>query len=85
MSDEGTLFPRTPLERLLALKLFLEAEHGHRVHLLAQTREKVSELEKIEEFDLARKMSGKLAYWAKSVKDVDERLSDVMKLIEETR
>ena len=81
MTDD-TLFERSPLERLLALKAFLGAEVGHRVHLLTSAREAHDLSLKGKDYPAATRMEGKVAYWAKSVKTANDRLEDVESLIE---
>jgi len=81
MTDD-TLFERTPLERLLALKAFLDSELGHRVHLLSSTREQHDMAVAKKDIPQQIKLDGKVAYWAKSVKTCNERLEDVESLIE---
>ena len=79
---EDTLFERTPLERLLALKAFLESEAGHRVHLLTRTREEYDRAVRMNDTPAALRIEKKIPYWAKSVKECNERIEDVESLIE---
>lgn len=82
MSDDEHLFPRTPVERLLAIEQFLRIEMGHRTHLLATTRVKV---ENAETEDERYKLRGKLTYWKTSVHNCQEVIDDVVVLIEQTK
>ena len=79
---EGELFERSPLEKLLALKAFLDSELGHRVHLLVSTREQHDMAVAKKDIPQQIKLNGKVAYWAKSVKTCSDRLEDVESLIE---
>ena len=83
--SEPALFPRTHTERLLALKKFLEAEHGHRVHLLAKTQEDVRRAEGMNDQPAVDRITRKIPYWKTSVRECNERLEDVNALIDECR
>jgi len=79
---EDTLFERTPLERLLALKAFLDAELGHRVHLLTRTREEFDRAVQMNDTPAAGRIERKIPYWARAVKECNDRIQDVESLIE---
>ncbi len=83
---EQSLFPRTPFERLLSLKKFLEAEHGHRVHMLAQAEEDDRIMRSSAATDIQRAKAGRrLIYWKQSVMKCNSCIDDVETLLAEMR